>query len=102
MYMAGYGVECAMKAVLLASAPGSQHARILKSFYGKIGHDFEWLKKEMTRRGVTIDADAGRHLRRVNTWTTELRYVPGRQDIRETKAFIDAATQLIRWSQGRL
>src|SRR5438046_4802102 len=69
MYLAGYAVECALKALLFTSIPPSQHARLLRSFSGKMGHDYEWLKGRLRANGVAIPAEAARRLRFVSSWT---------------------------------
>ncbi|MFI5460404.1 MAG: HEPN domain-containing protein [Isosphaerales bacterium] len=45
IYLAGYAVECVLKAVLLAISPHSEHQRIVKSIHGKIAYDIEWLRE---------------------------------------------------------
>jgi HEPN domain-containing protein len=97
MYLAGYAVECALKALLFANIPPSGHAKLLQSFSGKIGHDYEWLKRRLRTNGVAIPAEAARRLRFVSSWSTDLRYAAGRQDLKETRAFLDAAAQIVKW-----
>jgi len=38
----------------------------------------------------------------VSTWTTDMRYLPGRQKMNEAEAFLAAAETIIRWADGRL
>src|SRR5262249_283990 len=102
MYLAGYTVECGLKALLLANVPSRQHPNLVRSFYGKIGHDLEWLKKELRRRGVEIPPETADHLRRVTTWSTHMRYDPALQTKPETRGFIQAADQVIRWVERKL
>lgn len=102
MYLAGYAIECMLKALLLAHAPASQHPRILKSFRGKMGHDLEGLKRALQRKGITIPAQVVRRLASVNTWSTELRYLPGRRKWQEAKGILVVAEEIIAWAKGRL
>lgn len=102
MYLAGYAVECSLKALLLAAAPRARHPQILKSFYGKIGHDLEWLRRELRRHAVILPAEVARHLRRVANWSTDLRYEAGRRAARETRVFLEATAQVLQWVEGRL
>jgi deoxyinosine 3'endonuclease (endonuclease V) len=42
------------------------------------------------------------HFTRVNSWSTDMRYIPGTIALREAQAFVDAATELLVWADGRL
>jgi HEPN domain-containing protein len=102
MYLAGYAVECVLKALLLAHVPAGRHGRLVESFRGKIGHSFEWLAQELRRRGVRFPAEVLRSLRRVNSWSTDLRYNAGKQKLSETRAFLDATVQVVQWVERKL
>jgi len=39
---------------------------------------------------------------RVNSWSTDMRYVAGTLGMLEAKAFLDAAVEIITWADGRL
>jgi HEPN domain-containing protein len=97
MYLSGYTVECALKAVLLANRPVSQQHKLLDLFSGKTAHDLEWLKQKIQDSGIRIPADVVKYLARVNTWTTDLRYVAGAQAMRETETFLKATIEIIEW-----
>ncbi len=44
VYLAGYGVECILKALILSvTAPGNR-AAVLADFRGNQGHNYEWLR----------------------------------------------------------
>ena len=51
-YLAGYTVECALKAVIFAHSRVAEHAVILKSFRGILGHNLEWLQGVLRKRKV--------------------------------------------------
>lgn len=96
VYLAGYGVECILKALLLNGVPEREHAKILKGFRGTRGHDFESLKAECTKRtGVLFPTSVGRPLTKVNKWTTEMRYHPGTTKKQDTVAFLQAAKAIL-------
>ena len=44
VYLAGYGVECMLKALILTMVSENQRADVLGSFRAAKAHDFEWLK----------------------------------------------------------
>ncbi len=44
IYLAGYSVECMLKALILSTVPPDQRVERLASFRGARAHDFDWLK----------------------------------------------------------
>ena len=50
VYLAGYSVECALKALILASEPASRHEETLDSFRGAKAHSFDWLREQYQLR----------------------------------------------------
>ena len=103
VYMAGYGVECILKALVLSALAPAARSEMLKSFRGTKAHDFEWLRTRYLERGgprfsrEIVDAFAV-----VNTWSTDMRYLPGKQKTKEAEGFLAAAETIIRWADGRL
>ena len=43
VYLAGYSVECMLKALILSAVPQAQEAALLARFRGARAHDYEWL-----------------------------------------------------------
>src|SRR3990172_5903719 len=77
VYLAGYGVECMLKALLIDAAPRNRRAELVKSFRGAKAHDFEWLQKQY--RALKGPPFPQRILERfvlVSTWSTDFRYRP--------------------------
>jgi HEPN domain-containing protein len=100
VYLAGYGVECAMKALALRWTPRREcDAMIAKlTEAGAKGHDFEYLKgilKEQRRGKDRSDWEIlgtlTTHLKVVSSWSTELRYQVGTMDPAEAEEFFEAA-----------
>jgi len=102
VYLAGYGVECMLKALLLALLKGRRQRAMLDSFRGRKAHDFVWLKAEFQKLGHSIPSEVSRQLVRVSSWSTDMRYVPGTIRKREAQAFLDAAAAVIAWADGRI
>jgi len=42
VYLAGYSVECMLKALILSAVPQAQEEEILGRFRGASAHDYEW------------------------------------------------------------
>jgi HEPN domain-containing protein len=103
IYLAGYAVECILKALILSSVPESQRTEILSSFRGARAHDYNWLREPYRDHGgATFPANVARCFALVNTWSTDLRYQPGTALMREAEEFLRAAQVIIEWADGRL
>ncbi len=103
VYLAGYAVECALKALLLATTPRSSAARTLESFRGSLAHNYDWLRARYHRQGgAPLPNEVARDFSRVNSWTTDLRYRPGAISAREAREFVGAAKSIVSWTGGRL
>lgn len=103
VYLAGYSVECMLKALVLESVPRSQELQILAQFRGQQAHSFDWLLRlyrNMTSTNVPEEVLA--YLIRVNTWSTNIRYQPGAIDKDDAKQFVDSVEQISSWVEERL
>jgi HEPN domain-containing protein len=103
VYIAGYVVELALKALILGRTSAGKYDTMLIRLtkVGSKGHSFEYLKSIL--KGPAIDCVPPAHvnegLRRVSSWSSELRYEVGRLACREAKAFLDAAKLIQEWSE---
>src|SRR5436309_2919768 len=103
VYMAGYTVECVMKALVLAGVAVSLRRQIHGEFRGNRGHSIAWLGDLFRRHtGGSIPRDVTRHLARVDAWTTDLRYETGVLGRREANEFMRAVTAISAWADGRM
>ena len=103
VYLAGYSVECILKALIMAVVPRAQEAEIVAMFRGARAHDFDWLRRLYAERGgAGLPADVVPHFARVNTWSTDMRYSPGTIALRDAKAFLDSSVEILTWADGRL
>lgn len=103
IYLAGYSVECIIKALVLAVVPRAQENEILAMFRGARAHDYDWLRQFYAERGgPRLPPDLVPHFTRVNTWSTDMRYLPGTIALRDAKAFLDSALEILIWADGRL
>lgn len=100
MYLAGYAVECALKALILErTAPADRYQVLQDITSGRKMHDLEALRGRLRRLNRTIPLEINRRLRR-STWSTALRYESGRGDTGETVAFLKTARAIIDWVDG--
>ena len=103
VYLAGYGVECILKAVILASIASPRDRREqIGEFRGARAHSYEWLKQRYAELGGGLPGNLRRSFSRVNSWATDMRYMAGTVKSKDAKLFLDAALEIIRWADGRL
>lgn len=103
VYLAGYSVECILKALILSVVPHAQEAEILALFRGARAHDYDWLLRLYAERGgPRLPPNLVPHFARVNTWSTDMRYSPGTMALRDAKAFLDSSVEILTWADGRL
>src|SRR6202035_6029206 len=72
-YLAGYAVECGLKALLLANCPSSKLTDLLLNFTGAKAHDFDWLRHQLRQRQIEVATNIAEHLRKVGSWSVALR-----------------------------
>ncbi len=103
VYMAGYTVECLMKALIPANLAGAQRENALRSFRGRRAHDLEWLRYYYRRHvGGSIPRDIARHLSRLASWSTDLRYETTLVKRRFADDFMASVSAIVTWADGRV
>ncbi len=60
VYLAGYAVECILKALLLTKTPASKRAEVLATFRGSVAHSIDWLRAQLARRIGKLPVGAAR------------------------------------------
>ncbi len=102
MYLAGYTIECALKALILEITPAVDQTKTLAkiSSGGKM-HNMEVLGEILTKLGRPIPLELLRRLRR-STWSPALRYESKRTDTGETRAFLKTAKAAYNWVENQL
>ena len=77
VYLAGYGIECILKALVLSAVAPAARREILRSFRGAKADEYEWLRTQYyVSHGARFPREVARHFTLVNTWSTDLRYLP--------------------------
>jgi HEPN domain-containing protein len=99
-YLAGYAIECALKALILDSTAPSDREAMLKTITsGKRMHNYEVLGDILKRLGRPIPLVLAIRFRRWH-WSTDLRYEYGRGNTSETKGFLRTAGLAYDWVKG--
>jgi hypothetical protein len=103
VYLAGYAVECILKALVLISVPAGIRAQTMQSFRGGKAHDYEWLRTMyLTNGGARFPREITEQFTLVNDWSTDLRYTPRTVRYDEAAEFLAAAKTIMDWADGRL
>lgn len=103
VYLAGYTVECLLKALVLTSVSTSLRRELLGEFHGSRAHNIEWLRTLYRQHaGAVIPRDVTRHLSRVAAWSTDLRYATGFLKRREADEFMGSVSAITNWVDGRI
>lgn len=103
VYLAGYGIESMLKALIVSSVPRSQEPQVLTLFRGTQAHDYEWLLRLYREKGKLVPPPHLRtHFSHVTMWTTSIRYRPETIDEATASAFFQSADAIMRWIEGRL
>lgn len=103
IYLAGYGVECLLKALVLSVIPAGDRQERVANFRGARAHNFDWLKaRYFEQGGAQFPSEISKAFVLVNTWDTEWRYRSGTAPYRDAEDFLQAAEQIIMWADERL
>lgn len=104
VYLAGYGVECILKSLLLSSLPAGRHDEIITEFRRRgQGHSYDWLKNEyVSAGGAPFPDTVQRHFVTVSSWAVDLRYETGAIKRKEAETFVSAAEEIVKWADGRM
>lgn len=103
VYLAGYSIECLLKALIFSQVAEHDRAAMLSSFRGVKAHDFDWLRDVYFRRGGSrFPPDVVEAFSDVVFWGVDLRYQPGTLDEDEVAKFFAAARTIRSWAKARL
>lgn len=104
VYLAGYAVECILKALILANTPVARHREVLgQEFRGTRGHNLAWLRERSRQAGAaSFPAEISGDLTFVSTWSVDLRYTPGAGDFEDAEAFVAAVGRIVQFIDTRL
>ena len=103
VYLAGYGIECILKALILSVVSPGQLASVLNNFRGQRAHSYEWLREEYyNNKGARFPREVNQHFTfAARYWPSNLRYQPGTLNLGDAEDFIAAVIAIIAWAEGR-
>ena len=101
-YLAGYTVECSLKALILESTLAAERPdQLVRLCSSAKVHRPEVLLDILRSKGVRMPLSLVRRFRRF-PWSTDLRYETGRRDTGETRAFLRTAKETYEWVEKYL
>ncbi len=101
-YVAGYAVECSLKALILERTDlPFRSETCCRISSGATMHKVETLLRELRTLGVVSTPALARRMRRFD-WTTDLRYETGRRSRGETKGMLRTCMEVREWVKGQL
>jgi HEPN domain len=102
VYLAGYVVECMLKALNIEAQPGNLQGSRLEELK-RIGHNLTRLLELYRQKGGSCPPpEVTRAFTLVGDWSSEIRYNPKEVDLVEAEEFLEAVDQIFRWADGRL
>lgn len=103
VYIGGYAVECALKALILSRAPRAQHRDVIAGRFRELGHNllgcFDSLK---VRWGLMMPRSIHAVFRKdvAAKWRTDMRYSAGQARVVDARRLLDGVNAVLNWIQG--
>jgi HEPN domain-containing protein len=102
VYLAGYVVECMLKALNIETQPDNLQGSRLEELK-RIGHNLTKLLELYIRDGGSRPpANVVRAFTLVSDWASDIRYDPREVKPAEADRFLKAVDDVYRWVDGRL
>lgn len=102
VYLAGYAVECGLKALILALVPAHQQPAVIGQFRTAHAHNFDWLRSlHRAYGGAEPPVGVAVAFTIVADWGTDLRYNPREAYTGDTDDFYDAVAVIMEWVERR-
>ena len=99
IYLAGYSIECACKALLIERTPASRRSELKVAFFhGRRGHSLYGLSAALAQRGCRFPPEVAEAFRRT-TWSTDLRYEVASVEGWEAEQFLASSEAILQWVQ---
>jgi HEPN domain-containing protein len=101
-YIAGYSVECSLKALILEKTNEQDRVELLEKITrGARWHQYETLRELLQQRGIVIPLHLGKRMRRFD-WTPSLRYETGRKSTGQTNGLLRTAKSIYDWAEAQI
>lgn len=95
MYLAGYTVECMLKALIIVQATSTRKPEVLKEFHGSGAHNFDRLRAAYLRLGGTgFPKNVVESFLVVQEWGTDWRYDPAPRPADDAESFLASVARI--------
>lgn len=101
IFLAGFAVECLLKALILVNSTPRERPRLLERLKAEFGHNLDALRREAARRGVHLGPAERAAFVPLNSWNNNIRYEARVQSLQAGRAVLAAAEVLFQWAEGR-
>ena len=103
MYLAGYTVECMLKALIIAQATSTRKPEVLSEFRGSGAHNFDRLRAALLKLGgAKFPKDVVESFLVVQEWGTDWRYDPAPRPADDAESFLASVTRIWECIDKRL
>jgi HEPN domain len=104
IYIAGYAVECGLKALLLSTMPEHRQKEVAATFRGTGWHNFNRIVEAYIEGGGSrLPVDIVKDLAYLyDEWSVDLRYASAEKSFPEAERFTHSTDRLLEWVKGRL
>jgi hypothetical protein len=101
-YLAGYSVECILKALIMHLTLQENRQEVFEQLKaGARMHYPEHLKEKLKQLGHPIPDELVKGYRRF-AWSTDLRYESGRRPRSEVRGYMKIVQKTIEWAKGEM
>lgn len=101
IFLAGFAVECLLKAVILTNSTPRERPELLVRLKEDFGHNVVRLRQEAARRGVHPGEAERSAFRTLTGRENDIRYDARVQSLQIARRVFEAATTLSRWAEGK-
>ncbi len=103
IYLAGYAVECMLKALLVNRTPSSKTRDLSDYFRGNLGHNLEQLLQAIRDRGENFPKTTARQFQTINKiWSVNIRYQHVQLKNKDAESIMRAVLEIMLLLKGRI
>ena len=103
VYIGGYAIECAFKALYLSRVPKAELNRVIAGQFRELGHNLLGCYDSVTARfGIEMPRSTRWVFRKdvASKWRVEMRFSSGKLRLSDAKRFLRAVDETITWVEG--
>jgi HEPN domain-containing protein len=100
VYLAGYAIECIVKALIVVRTEVASRGSMLNTLKTdkRFGHNLRGLRAALVQRGVALPRSVATEFLFASTWSEQMRYDPSERDLPDAEKFLKAARTIVAWA----